>query len=386
MTAITGNFGLTKPDKEDFYDIEVQNENMEVIDQKLKELKTGVDQVQDALESHVGDTGIHGSEARFSSILNALSVQQRNILKLKMRETGVYLDVNAWSDSLNDVSGLNPSCYSYNWTNKYEMNVDPTTQGWMKTVVSGSIAVSGGMLRINKTGTGECTLKFSNPCSTTDFFAVKTRVKVASSGNSTQSISICDGVKRIAVDLYTTGVGGYSKTMSDGYHDVLVKKFAQTKYEVWLDGALIITSTNFFNDTYALLILGDTSGSTYLNDASYEYIYTTKTQFDGADSINGAGWSYVNGNIKSTTGGTVIWNPVSSEGELNKVIIESEAVWGTGTIKYYFSRNGGATFSQCMLGTITDISAQPSGTSIVVKAVLTGNAELQALAWGGSTI
>ncbi len=386
MTAITGNFGLTKPDKEDFYDIEVQNENMEVIDQKLKELETGVDQVQDALESHVGDTGIHGSEARFSSILNALSVQQRDILKLKMRETGVNLDVNAWSDSLNDVSGLNPSCYSYNWTNKYEMNVDPTTQGWMKTVVSGSIAVSGGMLRINKTGTGECTLKFSNPCSTTDFFAVKTRVKVALSGNSTQSISICDGVKRIAVGLYTTGVDGYSKTMSDGYHDLLVKKFGQTKYEVWLDGALIITSTNFFNDTNALLVFGDTSGSTYLNDASYEYIYTTKTQFDGADSINGAGWSYVNGNIKSTTGGTVIWNPVSSEGELNKVIIESEAVWGTGTIKYYFSRNGGATFSQCMLGTITDISAQPSGTSIVVKAVLTGNAELQALAWGGSII
>ena len=386
MTAITGNFGLTKPDKEDFYDIEVQNENMEVIDQKLKELETGVDQVQDALESHVGDTGIHGSEARFSSILKALSVQQRDILKLKMRETGVNLDVNAWSDSLNDVSGLNPSCYSYNWTNKYEMNVDPTTQGWMKTVVSGSIAVSGGMLRINKTGTGECTLKFSNPCSTTDFFAVKTRVKVALSGNSTQSISICDGVKRIAVGLYTTGVDGYSKTMSDGYHDLLVKKFGQTKYEVWLDGALIITSTNFFNDTNALLVFGDTSGSTYLNDASYEYIYTTKTQFDGADSINGAGWSYVNGNIKSTTGGTVIWNPVSSEGELNKVIIESEAVWGTGTIKYYFSRNGGATFSQCMLGTITDISAQPSGTSIVVKAVLTGNAELQALAWGGSII
>lgn len=55
MTEITGNFGLTKPAKEDFYNIEVQNENMEVIDQKLKELENSVDQVQDALDSHVGD-------------------------------------------------------------------------------------------------------------------------------------------------------------------------------------------------------------------------------------------------------------------------------------------------------------------------------------------
>ena len=56
MAASTSNYRLTKPSPEDFYDIEVQNENLEVIDQKLKELETGVDQVREGFEGHLGDT------------------------------------------------------------------------------------------------------------------------------------------------------------------------------------------------------------------------------------------------------------------------------------------------------------------------------------------
>ncbi len=55
MAASTNNYNLTKPSPEDFYDIEVQNENLEVIDGKLKELETGVDQVRDGFEGHLGD-------------------------------------------------------------------------------------------------------------------------------------------------------------------------------------------------------------------------------------------------------------------------------------------------------------------------------------------
>lgn len=58
---------------------------------------------------------------------------------------------------------------------------------------------------------------------------------------------------------------------------------------------------------------------------------------------------------------------------------------GTGTATYYI-RDGGTTFTQCTLDTITDISKQPSGTNIVVKAVLNSDVELQALAWGDSIV
>lgn len=52
MATSTSNCRLTKPSPEDFYDIEVQNENLEVIDQKLKELEMGVDQVREGFEGH----------------------------------------------------------------------------------------------------------------------------------------------------------------------------------------------------------------------------------------------------------------------------------------------------------------------------------------------
>ena len=55
MATSTSNYRLTKPSPEDFYDIEVQNENLEVIDGKLKELETGVDQVREGFEGHLGD-------------------------------------------------------------------------------------------------------------------------------------------------------------------------------------------------------------------------------------------------------------------------------------------------------------------------------------------
>jgi|GEM_PF-3817991 len=55
MATGTNNYNLTKPSPEDFYDIEVQNENMEVIDGKLKELETGIDEVQTQLGAHMGD-------------------------------------------------------------------------------------------------------------------------------------------------------------------------------------------------------------------------------------------------------------------------------------------------------------------------------------------
>jgi hypothetical protein len=81
---------------------------------------------------------------------------------------------------------------------------------------------------------------------------------------------------------------------------------------------------------------------------------------------------------------TVVWNPVVSEGVLSKVVVESIEILGTGTITYFISRDNGTTYTQCIPDTITDISIQPVGTSMVIQAVITGNAELSAIAWGGA--
>lgn len=82
------------------------------------------------------------------------------------------------------------------------------------------------------------------------------------------------------------------------------------------------------------------------------------------------------------TQAVVIWNSDSATDVPTSAYMVADSTVGTGTITYWFSRDGGTTWSQCTLETLTSISGQPSGQTIVAKAILTGNAVLSALAWG----
>ena len=61
------------------------------------------------------------------------------------------------------------------------------------------------------------------------------------------------------------------------------------------------------------------------------------------------------------------------------MIIPSE-VLNTGTITYSISRDNGITWTVCPGSTVVDISAQPSGTQVRWKAVLTNDSKLSAIA------
>ena len=108
MTAITGNFGLTKPDKEDFYDIEVQNENMEVIDQKLKELETGVDQIREGVESHRSDYVRQPGAGTTTGSTNKYSLTLSPIPAAYVDGMGIVLKINTDSTAAStiNVNGL----------------------------------------------------------------------------------------------------------------------------------------------------------------------------------------------------------------------------------------------------------------------------------------
>jgi F5/8 type C domain. len=57
----------------------------------------------------------------------------------------------------------------------------------------------------------------------------------------------------------------------------------------------------------------------------------------------------------------------------------------TGALTFYISRDGGTTFTECTLDDLTDISAQPNGSSVVVKVAFDGTSEiaqLNGIAWG----
>jgi hypothetical protein len=79
---------------------------------------------------------------------------------------------------------------------------------------------------------------------------------------------------------------------------------------------------------------------------------------------------------------TVIWNMVTASAVPTYAYIVADETLGYGSIVYLISRDNGTTYTTCTKDTLTSISAQPSGTSMILKAVITGNSVLNAVAWG----
>ncbi len=77
---------------------------------------------------------------------------------------------------------------------------------------------------------------------------------------------------------------------------------------------------------------------------------------------------------------TVISNPYPEPAAPTEAMVIADETLNTGSISYYVSRNNGATWTQCIKETVTNISSQPSGTQLKWKASITGNAELNSIA------
>ena len=92
MSNKTSNYGLTKPLPEEFYDVKVQNDNMDKIDTTLK-----------ALSDHtVNRKNPHNVTAEQ---IGAASKEDLN--KLNATEISVILPANAWEDNAQEVFNEN---------------------------------------------------------------------------------------------------------------------------------------------------------------------------------------------------------------------------------------------------------------------------------------
>lgn len=77
---------------------------------------------------------------------------------------------------------------------------------------------------------------------------------------------------------------------------------------------------------------------------------------------------------------TVISNAYSQAAAPTEAMVIVDETLGGGSITYSVSRDNGTTWTTCTKETVTDISGQPSGTQVKWKAVLTDDAELNAIA------
>lgn len=285
--------------------------------------------------------------AKLSADLLAALASQSNLvsmrrtgLRLLLRQTSKFIGVNEWVDPLEDAS-------------------------WIDTGKSSGYALSGG--KIIKLGyydaeitagfasekyTGTATAPYnafnSNPSDYTTF----------PSGGETAIIQLPAGkaIDKIVIDAANT----YGS--ANGSYVIA----ASLNGSVWVD--LVTDGINS----------RATKTHTFTNAVAYTYYRITASPNNPAYDFNVYSITF----YRSVASATVIWQNQSATGTVTQAIIEAEQTLGSGSITYSISRDNGATFTEINVDTLTDISAQPSGTEIVLKAVLTGDAQLLGIAWG----
>ena len=117
MATKTTNYGLTKPDGTDFYDVDVQNSNMEIID---KQMKTNADDIKQ-LNSDLGNAFVTQYAELTGTGNNYFYLDRKQGYRLSsailhVYDTG-YIRVEAISQEVN-----NENCYVLWTNNSYPQN------------------------------------------------------------------------------------------------------------------------------------------------------------------------------------------------------------------------------------------------------------------------
>lgn len=87
--------------------------------------------------------------------------------------------------------------------------------------------------------------------------------------------------------------------------------------------------------------------------------------------------------IVKTGSGSIVLQSTSQTCAKNNAMAWAYPDWtGTGSLMVEISRDGGTTFTTVTSDTMTSISSQPTGTSMVCRLTLTGQVTLKNIAWG----
>lgn len=117
MATKTTNYGLTKPEGSDFYDIGVQNDNMDIIDKQMKANANGIKQLnsdlKDALVTQYAE--LNGTGNNYFYVDRKQGYRLSSAI-LHVYDTG-YIRVEAISQEVN-----NENCYVLWTNNSYPQN------------------------------------------------------------------------------------------------------------------------------------------------------------------------------------------------------------------------------------------------------------------------
>ena len=117
MATKTTNYGLTKPDGADFYDVDVQNDNMDIIDKQMKANANDIAQLNSDLKNALVTqyAELNGTGNNYFYVDRKQGYRLSSAI-LHVYDTG-YIRIEAISQEVN-----NENCYVLWTNNSYPQN------------------------------------------------------------------------------------------------------------------------------------------------------------------------------------------------------------------------------------------------------------------------
>lgn len=111
-----------------------------------------------------------------------------------------------------------------------------------------------------------------------------------------------------------------------------------------------------------------------------DYINDLLQDLDRLNTENSTNYNFNDSEqyLESSDGNTatIYSNSLTASQAPDDAMVTADYDTGSGSITFSISRDGGTNWTEATVDTLTDISSQPLGTTMIMKAVLTGDAKL----------
>lgn len=304
------------------------------------------------------------TEAKLSSDISAkVNLSQKNlinILRLKLQFALSANDIDAWSD----------------------LFADETELGTISNLM-----VAGGALKLSEntiTALSTSTTIYIGSSSASMYFGQT----FIAQGTTFPSITVklkkygapTDGVKA-EIRAVPSSIGSVLYTSTNTVNAADISGSSYTDCTFNFTGVSLTRGTTYFVDVYRTSGTYSSSNNYYVGCASgggspgklyYASGTPTWTEQEGYDMCF---------TINYASSGYAIWNAVTGTQALTYAAITSDQAEGTGTITWYLSDDGTNWTEITSLDAIQTVSFDSA--SVYLKCVITENAEVSAVAWGG---
>lgn len=268
-------------------------------------------------------------------------------------------NIDAWADLLSDSSRINTAASS-NYS------------------ISGGVAqIGSSTIGINATGTsynlgdgiGFKVAQSFTATSSGTLPRVTIRAKKVGTPAGNLVVAIASGTPDNTIATSTTSISAANLTTSFADIDYLFSSANITAGQTYY---IVVSVGSWTAGSYYVIERG---GNIYADGTGSEY--TTSTYAWN----NIAGDFYLRVYQPAFASATIVWNAVTATETFIKMAVSADRTLSTGTITFYVSHNG-TTWTQITALNSTQVVSF-TGTSVYLKAVITGNALLSGVAWGG---